>query len=238
MGLATPKISAKRQNQKRVSDNAKPTLKLLKDTVEAQKPDNIVALKRPAANSSDIAPQPRPKTIDRLSPEAVEARNNLIESNIPLAHKLAFNIMKRWNVKLPREEVQSIANEAICEAAARFDAARGVKFGTYLFFFIKGHLGVAVTESVRASKCSSVSYVPGEAIPTPCEELQLKRSATKMAQTMDSLSEFEKSVADYLVLNDNTKVNSLAEEAGRARESVSRTKTDVRDQLLSAWKAA
>lgn len=175
---------------------------------------------------------------DRLSPAAVEARNNLIEAHIETAQKLAATIMKRWNSRLPKEEVQSLANVALCEAAARFDPDRGVKFVTYLFYFIKGQLGVAVTASVNDQKGTQFTYIPGEAVATPEEEFNLMRAAKNMAKVKEGFCEFTAAVADRLVLSDQSGVGELAAEMGRARETTSRAKTNVKEVLLEAWRAA
>jgi DNA-directed RNA polymerase sigma subunit (sigma70/sigma32) len=238
MGVAVQN-RAQPQANKPAAKGSKAQLKLLGRESAADPSINLNKVKNSkAANEADFRAKSTSTKSDRLSPEAVEARNNLIESHVEVAQKLAMNLMKRWNSRLPKEEVKSLANVALCEAAARFDETRGVKFVTYLFYFVKGQLGVAITSSVTAQKGTAFTYVPGEAIATPEEELTLKRAANNIAQVRNGFGAFDAAVADELVLNDQAGVGELAEKMGRARETASRARTDVRDQLIQAWKAA
>ena len=174
----------------------------------------------------------------KLTPEAVAARNELIEGHIDAAQKIATTIMKQWGARLPKGEVQSLANVALCEAAARFDENRGAKFVTYLYFYVKGQLGVAISSSVAAQSTAALTYVPGEASATPEEALNIRRGLDGMQTKFSRLDPFERAVASDLVMGDECGVGELAAKCGVARETASRTKTAVTLELLGAYKAA
>ena len=64
---------------------------------------------------------------------------------------MAKSILKRWRVHIPAEELGSIVDYTICEAAARFDAKHGASFVTFLHYYLKGNLARTIASRVQDS---------------------------------------------------------------------------------------
>lgn len=73
--------------------------------------------------------------------------------------KLARSILRRWRVHMPNEEIDSIVDLGLCEAAQRFSPKKGASFMTFFFYHLRGHLVRAVA---RATQASSVLNGPKE----------------------------------------------------------------------------
>lgn len=69
-----------------------------------------------------------------------EDREALILEHRLSARKIARHMMKKWNAHLSPDELDSIVDLAICEAAQNYTPIEGVAFTTYLFYFLKGNL--------------------------------------------------------------------------------------------------
>lgn len=78
-----------------------------------------------------------------------EEANRLIIENVQSGRKLAWKLLKSWNVRLPEEEVESIVGIALCEAAKNFDADAGARFQTFFYYHLRGRLIKEITEVVQ-----------------------------------------------------------------------------------------
>ncbi len=186
-----------------------------------------------------LAPKHELKLVSKTpSADEVQARNELIEANIELARRMTRSILKGWNCRIPVDDQVSIANLALCEAATRFDKSRGVEFPTFLYYYVKGHVGVAVTESVKAQQVKGLSSIPREGNSTPDEAFNIKRGLLSLLDARDNLSSFDRIVADNLVFADDIGVGELAAQEKRARETVSRRsgllRQDLKDRFTKA----
>lgn len=75
------------------------------------------------------------------SDQAISARaevSRLIEVNVPYAHALAAEVMRRLPPDLERKDIQGWAELGLVEAANSFDRTRGVQFKTFAYYRIKG----------------------------------------------------------------------------------------------------
>ncbi|MCB0324283.1 MAG: sigma-70 family RNA polymerase sigma factor [Bdellovibrionales bacterium] len=73
--------------------------------------------------------------------------------------KLSRSILRRWRVRMPSDEIDSIVDLALCEAARRFSPERGASFMTFFFYHLRGHL---VRSVARAAQASNVFMSYGE----------------------------------------------------------------------------
>lgn len=73
----------------------------------------------------------------------------LILENRTSAQRMARSLLKRWGAFLDSEEVVSLTDLSLCEAARSFDPNRGVRFTSFLFYTLRGNLIRALTESCR-----------------------------------------------------------------------------------------
>ncbi len=65
--------------------------------------------------------------------------------------KLARSMLRRWRAHMNAEEVDSIVDLTLCEAAQRFDPENGASFMTFYFYHLRGFLVRAVANAVNSS---------------------------------------------------------------------------------------
>ena len=70
----------------------------------------------------------------------LEKQHELIVAHQESALKIAQSILRGWGMVLPREELESAVNMALCEAAHNYVPTPSATFATYLFYFVKGSL--------------------------------------------------------------------------------------------------
>ena len=67
------------------------------------------------------------------------------------ARKLARSILRKWSARLELEEVDSIVDLSLCEAAKKFDTKFGASFMTFLFYHLRGNLIRSINYSMASS---------------------------------------------------------------------------------------
>lgn len=67
------------------------------------------------------------------------------------ARKLARSILRKWRVRMNAEEIDSIVDLTLCEAAQRYCPDKGASFMTFLFYHLRGQLVRAVTTAAQAN---------------------------------------------------------------------------------------
>ncbi|OVE79762.1 hypothetical protein BVY02_02340, partial [bacterium J17] len=87
---------------------------------------------------------------------ALERDRSLTVDELILEHrengrKLARSMLRKWRVRMPAEEIDSIVDLTLCEAAKRFDPDKGASFMTFFFYHLRGHLVRAVAEATQTS---------------------------------------------------------------------------------------
>ena len=88
-----------------------------------------------------------------------EAKGRIIVSSRGKARKLARSILRRWNARLDLNEVDSIVDLSLCEAASRFSPDMGASFMTFLFYHLRGNLIRTIS---TAANTNSVPLMDGE----------------------------------------------------------------------------
>lgn len=94
------------------------------------------------------APSKKTKAQKQLSEEQI---NELILDHRENGRKLARSILRRWRVRMPNDEIDSVTDLALCEAAKRYSPERGASFMTFLFYHLRGHLVRSVARAAQAS---------------------------------------------------------------------------------------
>ncbi len=94
-------------------------------------------------------PAPRPKKFSKEE-MILEYRAN--------ARKLSRSILRRWRSRIDLEELDSLVDLALCEAAERYDASKGASFMTFLFYHLRGCLVRAVDTAANANTISAADY--------------------------------------------------------------------------------
>lgn len=98
----------------------------------------------------------RPKIV-KLVPKRVpgtpllseRARAELILKYQIKGRKMAFSILRRWRSRIDNQEVESIVDLSLCEAAKSFNPKKGVSFITFLYYHLKGNLVRSVTAAAK-----------------------------------------------------------------------------------------
>jgi RNA polymerase sigma factor (sigma-70 family) len=80
---------------------------------------------------------------DKVEELVLEHREN--------GRKLARSILRKWRVRMPIDEIDSIVDLSLCEAARRYDSSKGAAFMTFYFYHLRGHLVRAVAKAAQAS---------------------------------------------------------------------------------------
>lgn len=69
-----------------------------------------------------------------------EAVQDLILRHRENGRKLARSLLRRWRVRMSADEVDSVVDLTLCEAALRYCSERGASFMTFFFYHLRGHL--------------------------------------------------------------------------------------------------
>src|SRR6185295_10832323 len=93
------------------------------------------------------------------SVEARPKRARGLRQAAMLAHResalrYTYHFARRWSVRLPRAELESCADFALCLAGSRFAAKKGAAFPTFLFFYVRAQMHKQVRSAVAAARCS------------------------------------------------------------------------------------
>ena len=171
--------------------------------------------------------------------------------------KLARSMLRRWHVNMPLEEVDSIVDLTLCEAAKRYDVTKGASFITFLFYHLRGHLvraiasatsdsqlvlaiaqsaGVDVSEWATANEDTAVHVVPEYSLDRPeiaesPEVLLMRREKSVLChQAIVKLDELEKEIIDRSYGQDEPLVD-IAKLLGYSRCHISRVKKRALDRI-------
>lgn len=102
-----------------------------------------------------VAKAPAKKTaVKKAAVKLSPAKQAKVQADLILNHrengrKLARSILRRWRVRLPSEEIDSLVDLALCEAAPRYSSSHGASFMTFLFYHLRGHMVRAVARSAH-----------------------------------------------------------------------------------------
>jgi len=185
-----------------------------------------------------------------------EIIHSLILDHRENGKKLARSIMKKWGASIPQEEIDSLVDFTLCEAAQRYDASKGASFVTFLFYYLRGQLIRAVnTATSEQNLYYTLLMVSGEELPehakmleddsfaqlpetfyansiskTPEELLLQKESYQICNSAKQQLDELESTVLNRSYENDEALVD-IAKSLGYSRCHISRVKQAALEQL-------
>lgn len=96
---------------------------------------------------------PRKAKKAKVSSEVKDAQKveALILDHRENGRKLARSILRRWRVRMPADEIDSVVDLALCEAARRFSEKHGASFMTFFFYHLRGHLVRAVARAANSN---------------------------------------------------------------------------------------
>lgn len=149
MGMAKKNTKSK---EVKASKN-KPKKNSLK-VKEEKKASTKSPAKRKSAPVRNKAPKKKlvakkPKTKISAKEKATKFYESTVLDHRENGRKLSRSILRRWRVHMPLEEVDSIVDLALCEAAQRFSPKKGASFMTFFFYHLRGHLVRAVARATQ-----------------------------------------------------------------------------------------
>ena len=187
--------------------------------------------------SDDEQNPPPPSKLSR------EKLDELIVSHREHGKRLAWSFLNAWRVRMNHDEIMSVVGMALCEAASRFDAEKGVAFKTFFFYHLRGMLlreiGRAVNEQkvlqyVAPASISEVStaekiFLPREWLNfaetnNPEKILEKTRISQACWTACNQLDPLEREVIIRYFVNDEPLVN-IAEDLNYCRCHISRVKS-------------
>ncbi len=164
--------------------------------------------------------------------------------------KLARSFLRRWRVRMPLEEVDSIVDLTLCEAAGRYDKTKGASFMTFFYYHLRGQMVRAVEGAAQQSSMMvnfsqtsdldvtewaqqdyalnsmviSESICPeGSGASTPEHAAIRKQSIEKCVRACDQLDDLEKEIISRSYSKDEALVD-IAKSLGYSRCHISRVK--------------
>jgi len=171
--------------------------------------------------------------------------------------KLARSMLRKWRVRMPAEEVDSVVDLALCEAAIRYSSEHGASFMTFFFYHLRGHLvrcvaraaqansvfialaqsaGVDTSEWISAFDDSRYLSVPENLAAdhrdaeTP-ENALIKRERVNLCrEACDKLDELERQVIERSFADEQPLVD-IARSLGYSRCHISRVKRSALERL-------
>jgi RNA polymerase sigma factor (sigma-70 family) len=182
---------------------------------------------------------------------------DLILNHRENGRKLARSILRRWQVNMPAEDVDSIVDLTLCEAAVRYDVNKGASFITFLFYHLRGHLvravaaatsdsqlfmavaqssGLDVTEWATANEDTAIAFLPDISferqaeVESPEVLLIKKEKASLCKDAVVKLDELEREIIDRSYGQDEPLVD-IAKLLGYSRCHVSRVKKRALDRI-------
>jgi len=229
--------------------------------------------KKTVASSSSLAERKNITARSKASPKigkpakkpekkisAKEKATKIYETTI-LEHrengrKLSRSILRRWRVHMPLDDVDSIVDLALCEAAQRFSPKKGASFMTFFFYHLRGHLVRAVARATQINNFQSTIEGDSESEneisnysqyihlvdqelyaqkdqETP-EEIVLRREKIGVCRdALDALDNLEKVVLERSYSDDEALV-AIATSLGYSRCHISRVKKSAMIKLKSS----
>lgn len=198
----------------------------------------------------------------RVVPGKSGRRKNAEITELVLGHrengrKLARSILRRWRVRMPADEIDSIVDLALCEAARRYTTGRGATFMTFFFYHLRGHLVRSVTRAAQASNLfmaysqnsgidatewrrigsdSAWSYVPDHFlfgqrdIMTPENEILRKEKIMHCRDAVAQLDDLEREIIERSFAGEQALVD-IARSLGYSRCHISRVKKSALSRL-------
>lgn len=183
--------------------------------------------------------------------------DELILTHRDNGRKLARSMLRRWHVVMPLDEIDSLVDLTLCEAAKRYDVDKGASFITFLFYHLRGHLvravasatsdsqlvkaiaqsaGVDVSEWATANEDTAVHILPELSMDRPDEAespelLMMQREKSSLCQqAIVSLDDLEKEIIDRSYGQDEPLVD-IARLLGYSRCHISRVKKRALDRI-------
>jgi len=183
-----------------------------------------------------------------------ERIEKLVIDNRLSAQKLGYSILRRWGVRIEKEELHSVIDYALCDSAIRYVPNKGASFPTYFYYHLRGHLirlvadlKLASTTYAQLSSDSSDSdqttIMHSNFIPPVIAKSELTNSPECLVIKEEELNNCSSSVAkldklEQAVLTriyNNEPLTRVARSLGYSRCHVSRIKQQALNKLKAIY---
>ncbi len=109
---------------------------------------------------SRVAPR---AAIAAKSAQPVQKKKRFTKEELILEHrasarKISRSIMRKWRARIELEELDSLVDLALCEAAQKYDPRKGASFMTFMFYHLRGCLVRAVDIAANLNTVSAADY--------------------------------------------------------------------------------
>ena len=186
------------------------------------------------------------KTFDEL---VLEHREN--------GRKLGRSILRKWRVRMPSDEIDSVVDLALCEAAKRYCPDKGAAFMTFFFYHLRGHLvrtvskaahqgnifmAFAASTGIEASEWHDIDaevlwgYVPDQSVfgkkevETPEKKILRNEKINECREALSKLDDLEKQILIRSYQKEQPLVD-IAKSLGYSRCHISRVKKSALGQM-------
>lgn len=136
------------------------------------------------SNSDDRAIDVQLRERDEHGPLTEDEIESLILQYRANARKLSRSILRRWRSRLELEELDSLVDLALCEAARRYNPAKGASFMTFLFYHLRGCLVRAVDTAANLNTIPAASFEINELSADQDGDGFISGSASDIAQAL------------------------------------------------------
>lgn len=178
----------------------------------------------------------------------------LVVSHRASGRKIAKSILRKWHAHIAEDDLNSLVDLALCEAALRFNADYGTQFVTFLFYHVRGHLIKNVAQakkdkdfkqvfSTRDLSEDVIGLTPREEVNSffieqeeksektdPESLVSLKQQIEICSEAQSKLSKLDSEVIRRCFL-DGEQVIDVSKDLGLSRHYVSRIKTRALKKL-------
>jgi RNA polymerase sigma factor (sigma-70 family) len=187
-------------------------------------------------------------TIKVRAPKMTAAQKieKLIIENRVSAQKMGYSILKRWNVHIEKEELNSVIDYALCDAAMRYIPNKGASFLTYFYYHLRGHLVRLVAELTMENSMfikpetnttldydndlvnkyylESIVYNKSDLIDSPESTVIREEELNNCSSSMNRLDKLEQEVLTRIYNNES--LVKVARSLGYSRCHISRIKKE------------
>lgn len=77
---------------------------------------------------------------------------SLVLTHREVGRKISKSILRKWRAHMPEDELNSLVDLALCEAAIRYKSEMGTQFVTFLFYHLRGHLIKTISKAKKESE--------------------------------------------------------------------------------------
>jgi len=208
-------------------------------------------------HSTKRYPQDNLKKEDTNKLLSLEEQRQLVVTHFIDGKQMAAAMLKKWGAYLEEQELDSIVGLSLCEAASHFKPKLGVRFTSFLYYYLKGNLIRSIVEKKRSNgnniqehnDCSSyvkhTSTVHAELClgnlaansEVPYFSLFRQQIVTKLSSAISHLNQSEQKVIKGIYI-DGTRATVLADQLQVSRSYVSEIKARALRKLREELKQA